>query len=78
TYFLKQQLKGMCDVVSIPIRSYSVSDALIRLANAHKYDVVVIGASREGLLEQAIHGNIPEAIARGVDSTVILVREALH
>ncbi|NEQ80593.1 MAG: universal stress protein, partial [Moorea sp. SIO2I5] len=53
-------------------------DALIRLAKAQKYDVVVIGASREGLLEQAIHGNIPEAIARGVDSTVILVREALH
>ncbi|NEO35364.1 MAG: CBS domain-containing protein [Moorea sp. SIOASIH] len=78
TYFLQQQVKGICDVLPIAIRSYSVSEALIRLVNAQKYDVVVIGASREGLLQQVINGNIPEAIARGVDSTVILVREALH
>ncbi|WP_442942541.1 hypothetical protein [Nostoc sp.] len=42
------------------------------------YDVVVLGASREGLLQQAIQGNIPEAIASGVESTVILVRGAIN
>jgi CIC family chloride channel protein len=64
-------------VMTIPVRSYSVSDAVIRLAHTQHYDVVVLGASREGLLQQVVHGNIPEAIARGVNSTVILVRGAL-
>lgn len=63
-------------VVTIPVRSYSVSDAVIHLAHTQHYDVVVLGASREGFLQQVVHGNIPEAIARGVNSTVILVRGA--
>lgn len=71
---LEQQLS--CQVLAIPVRSYSVSDAVIHLAHADRCDVVVLGASREGLLRQVIHGNIPEAIARGVKTTVILVRSA--
>ena len=43
-------------------------------AKKEGFDVVVLGASREGMLQQAIKGNIPEAIASGVDCTVILVR----
>jgi CIC family chloride channel protein len=73
-YALSQQLS--CEVAAIPVRSYSVADAVIHLANAQQCDVVVLGASREGLLRQVVHGNIPEAIARGVNSTVILVRSA--
>jgi CIC family chloride channel protein len=38
---------------------------------------VVLGASREGLLQHVVKGNIPEALARGVSSTVILVRNAI-
>jgi CIC family chloride channel protein len=38
---------------------------------------VVLGASREGMLKQVIQGNIPEAIARNCDCTVILVRPAI-
>ncbi|WP_013323257.1 chloride channel protein [Gloeothece verrucosa] len=64
-------------IFPISIRSNSVSDALIQLARAEECDVIVLGASREGLLQQAIHGNIPDAIARGVDSTVIVVRGAI-
>lgn len=64
-------------VKNLPIRAYSVSEAVIRLTQAENYDVVVLGATREGLLQQAIQGNIPQAIALGVDSTVILVRGAL-
>ncbi|MEW6492266.1 MAG: universal stress protein, partial [Cyanobacteriota bacterium] len=71
---LEQQLS--CEVLAIPVRSYSVSDAVIHLAHADRCDVVVLGASREGLLRQVMHGNIPEAIARGVNTTVILVRSA--
>ncbi len=73
-YFLSHKLNT--SVAAIPVRSYSVSDAVIHLAQADQCDVVVLGASREGLLQQVMHGNIPEAIARGVNSTVILVRSA--
>jgi CIC family chloride channel protein len=72
--FLSRQLSA--SVRAIPIRSSSVSDAVIDLAQADACDVVILGASREGLLQQVIKGNIPEAIARGVKSTVILVRSA--
>lgn len=73
-YFLSHKLNT--GVATIPVRSYSVANAVIRLAESDHFDVVVLGASREGLLQQVVHGNIPEAIARGVNSTVILVRSA--
>jgi len=72
--FLEEKLNYR--VAAIPIRAYSVCEALINFASSQRCDVIILGASREGLLQQAIHGNIPEAIARGVDSTVILVRKA--
>ncbi|NEQ25232.1 MAG: CBS domain-containing protein, partial [Microcoleus sp. SIO2G3] len=75
-YYLSGKLNT--SIMTIPVRSYSVSDAVIHLAHADQCDVVVLGASREGLLQQVMHGNIPEAIARGVNSTVILVRGALE
>lgn len=70
--FLKGQMNGR--IRQIPIRASEVSDAVVHLANDQLCDVVVLGASREGLLQQVIQGNIPEAIARRVKSTVILVR----
>ena len=74
--FLEEKLNYR--VAATPIRAYSVSEALINFATSQRSDVIILGASREGLLQQAIHGNIPEAIARGVDSTVILVRKVLE
>jgi chloride channel protein, CIC family len=64
-------------VVAMPVKADSVAEGIIDLVKTEGYDVVVLGASREGLLQQAIQGNIPEAIASGVDSTVILVRGAI-
>lgn len=75
TYLLSRRLNS--SVLGIPVRATSISQALINLVNTDKTDVVVLGASREGLLKQAISGNIPEAIACGVNSTVILVRGAI-
>ncbi|MCY7393576.1 MAG: universal stress protein, partial [Leptolyngbyaceae cyanobacterium CAN_BIN12] len=49
---------------------------VVDMAQNDQCDVIVLGASREGLLQQAIQGNIPEAIARNCDCTVILVRKA--
>jgi CIC family chloride channel protein len=47
---------------------------VLDLAAAAATDVIVVGASRESLLQQVINGNIPERIARESQSTVILVR----
>ena len=75
-YLVKQrQLKGL--VSAVPVISSSVADGVINLVRSENFDVVVLGASREGLLQQAIKGNIPAAIASGVECTVILVRGAI-
>ncbi|MBC5796351.1 chloride channel protein [Sphaerospermopsis sp. LEGE 00249] len=66
------------NVFATPIEADSVTEGVINLVKKEDFDVVVLGASREGLLQQAIHGNIPENIASGVDSTVILVRGEIN
>ncbi|WP_413175428.1 chloride channel protein [Anabaena azotica] len=65
-------------VIAAPVQANSVCEGVINLVQTEGYDVVVLGASREGLLQQAIQGNIPETIASGVESTVILVRGEIH
>jgi chloride channel protein, CIC family len=74
-----QELKRTLDrlVIPLPIRSQSVADAVVHLATSETCDVVMLGVSREGLLEQVIHDNLSKTIARQVHSTVILVRDAL-
>ncbi|MGF1499189.1 MAG: chloride channel protein [Elainellaceae cyanobacterium] len=69
---LNQQLT--CPVIGRPAWGTSISDTVLNLAWKEQSDVIVIGASREGLLQQAIKGNIPETIARNSSCTVILVR----
>ncbi|MDY7015566.1 MAG: universal stress protein, partial [Cyanobacteriota bacterium] len=61
----------------IAIRAQSVPEAIVHLSETEDCDVVMLGASREGLLHQAVRGNIPEAIAAEVDCTIILVRGAI-
>jgi CIC family chloride channel protein len=73
--FLRQHVRS--PVMTVPVCSSSVSEAVIDMAQKNQCDVIVLGASREGLLQQAIHGNIPEAIARQCQCTVILVRKAI-
>jgi len=65
-----------CPVISIPVCAASVPEAVIDLALKDQCNAIVLGASREGLLQQVIKGNIPESIARSCDCTVILVRGA--
>lgn len=57
--------------------SRAIAATVIDLAVQKECDVIVLGANREGLLKRAIQGNIPEAIARGSDCTVIVVRKGL-
>ncbi|AUB34436.1 TC.CIC, chloride channel protein, CIC family [Nostoc flagelliforme CCNUN1] len=75
---LMRRRKLSSSVVALPVQANSVAEGVINLVQTEGYDVVVLGASREGLLQQAIQGNIPEAIASGVESTVILVRGAIN
>jgi chloride channel protein, CIC family len=59
------------------ICSSSASEAIINLTMADDYNLVIIGASNEGLLQNIVKGNISNAIARGANSTVIIFRGSL-
>ncbi|MEB3231483.1 MAG: chloride channel protein, partial [Leptolyngbyaceae bacterium] len=71
------QAKLHCSVASELVWNPSISEGVLELAWHEQADVIVLGASREGLLQQAIKGNIPETIARRSMGTVILVRGAI-
>jgi chloride channel protein, CIC family len=62
------------EIKSCALCANNVADAVLDLATASATDVIVVGVSRESLLQQVINGNIPERIARESQSTVILVR----
>jgi CIC family chloride channel protein len=64
-------------VGKISICSKSIADAIVDLANQERSDVIMLGASHEGILQQLIHGNIPDAIARNSNRTIIIFRKAL-
>jgi chloride channel protein, CIC family len=68
------------DLVSAPptyLRGDSVSQAVINHAQKIQCDVIMLGATQAGLVQQVLEENIPEAIAKGSDRTVILVRKAM-
>jgi CIC family chloride channel protein len=77
TRYLIRRRNFSSPVTAAAVRASSVSEGVINLVKTNHFDVVVLGASREGLLQQAIKGNIPAAIASRVESTVILVRGAI-
>lgn len=52
----------------------SVPAAVLNYAKQDHSDVILLGASREGLLQQVKSGNIPAVISRQSRCTVILVR----
>ncbi|MEO1004602.1 MAG: chloride channel protein [Cyanobacteria bacterium J06638_38] len=71
-------LKHTIDYPVIPLLlpAYSVSKAIIELTKRKKYGLIILGASNEGLLQNAVRGNIPEAIAHHANSTVIIFRSS--
>ncbi|MCA6621910.1 MAG: chloride channel protein [Pseudanabaena sp.] len=64
-------------VGKISVCAKSVADAVVDLANQQRSDVIMLGASHEGFLQQMIHGNIPESIARNSDRTIIIFRKKI-
>ena len=63
-----------CQIVPLRISAYSVAETIIKLIKNKKYGLVILGASNEGLLQNVVKGNIPEAIAKQVNTTVIIFR----
>ena len=55
------------------VRSHSIIKAISYLADTEKCDLVILGASKESFLQQALHGNIPMTIASQLDTTVIII-----
>ncbi|MGA7953891.1 MAG: universal stress protein [Gloeobacterales cyanobacterium] len=72
TLVLKQHFNG--SVTAVSISSSSVSEAILECAQQEHSEVIILGASREGMLQQVLHGNIPASISQANDQTVILVR----
>jgi CIC family chloride channel protein len=62
---------------TISVCSKSIADAIVDLANQQRSDVIMLGASNEGLLQEIIHGNIPEAIAQNSNRTIFIFRKGL-
>jgi CIC family chloride channel protein len=63
---------------TISVCSKSIADAIVDLANQQRSDVIMLGASNEGLLQQIIHGNIPEAIAQNSNRTILIFRKGSY
>lgn len=72
--FLQSRLNGKATAHTVC--GDSIPKAVTQFAQANNTDVIILGASREGMLQQAIEGNIPAAIARHSNCSTILVRGA--
>jgi CIC family chloride channel protein len=70
--FLKSEVKA--PVLTTSVCAESVPAAVLNYAKQDQSNVIVLGASREGLLQQVKQGNIPAIISRQSNCTVVLVR----
>jgi chloride channel protein, CIC family len=61
-------------IKTVPLCGNSIPDAVLSYARQESTEAIVLGASRAGILQQVVNGNIPAAISQGSDRTVILVR----
>ncbi|MEH2056779.1 MAG: chloride channel protein [Nostoc sp.] len=71
-HFLQRRVSGK--VIATPVSANSVSEAILKCAELDNSDVIVLGASRESLLQQVIQGNIAENISRKSNCTVIMIK----
>lgn len=72
---LDMQVTGRVEAVSLV--NPSVPEAVVQLSHQYQSQVILLGASREGLLSHVLRGNIPAAIATESECTLILVRQAI-
>ncbi len=55
--------------------TYNTDVSATILEESQKHDLLILGASNEGLLNQMLFGRIPERIASKCEKTVILVKK---
>ncbi|WP_373544108.1 chloride channel protein [Chamaesiphon sp.] len=70
--FLDPYLHGA--ITTVPIYTSSIPEAVLNYARQDGSDAIVLGASRAGILQQVVNGNIPAVISQNSDRTVIVVR----
>ncbi len=63
-----------CGIAPLLLRSKDVVESVTQFAGREACSLIIVGASREGMIQQVINGNIPEAIASQSQATVILLR----
>lgn len=69
-------------ITIVPLHASSIPEAVLDYARQDNSDAIVLGASRAGILQQVVNGNIPAAISQNSDRgasplanrTIILVR----
>ncbi|MEO1126037.1 MAG: chloride channel protein [Cyanobacteria bacterium J06639_16] len=61
-------------VITRLVVNENVTEAIVNLSLQYQTHVIVLGASREGLFSQVIHGNIPLEVVQSSHATVILVQ----
>jgi len=66
--------KTNTEVQATPLCAHSVPEAVINICKAESYNLVILSASNEGLLHHGVWGNIPEAIASKLETTVLIIR----
>lgn len=74
TQLLRPHFPG--SISQVPLHASSIVTAILNYAEESHSDAIVLGASRTGILEQVVNGNIPAAISQKSDRTTIIVRGA--
>ena len=55
------------------VKAKSITSGILKLAE--EYDACMIGAAKEGLMQQILFGSIPERIAKKSHHTLIMVKK---
>lgn len=61
------------DVETTIVETDTIAEEIIKRSD--EYDVTVIGAPTQGLLEQFVYGSDPEQVRSGADETVLMAKE---
>lgn len=66
------------DAVHISVvRSKSPRDGILEAAGSGEYDLLMIGASREGIFNRLVFGDVPERVARQAQIPVVVLKRPL-
>jgi nucleotide-binding universal stress UspA family protein len=57
------------------IEADDVADGIVE--ESENFDLVVVGATREGLLQQLVFGSIPEEVGKRAEGAVIMAKRNL-